>query len=136
MSIGPGVRVGVRGWGARRNIVDRGPFTVSRRPVNPADQHMWEFSNTEGAVSEILLFPWINGLEINDPVPTQKTLANVTKNKLRNQTLRNVWEKSTGINSTPGHGPLNLIKKFNGSYKRYIGGKKNKSRKNKTRKNF
>jgi len=50
-------------------------------------------------------------------------------NKARNQAMRNVWNKKTGQNSEPGTSSLNLIKKFNGTYKKHVGGKKNKSRK-------
>lgn len=134
MSISSGDRVGIRGYGPKRNIVVAGPYTVSRRPENPHNQHMWEFSNHTATISETLLFPWRNGLRKNDPVPTEKTLANVTKNKSRIQAMREVWEKSTRTSSGPGNGPLNIIKQFNGSYKKHIGGRKNKTRR-KTRGN-
>jgi hypothetical protein len=134
MSISPGDRVGIRGYGPKRNIVAAGPYTVSRRPENPYNQHMWEFSNHKDTISEALLFPWRNGLRKNDPVPTQKTLANVTRNKTRNQAMREVWEKTTGTSSGPGTGPINIIKQFNGTYKKHNGGKKNKTHR-KTRRN-
>lgn len=129
MNISPGNQVGVRGYGPKRNLVQGGPYTVRGRPVNPHNQHMWEFTNHPSTITERNLFPWKNGLKRNDPVPKPKTVANVTRNKTRNATLRAVWNKFTPTNSGPGTGPLNLIKNFNGSRKKHIGGRKNKSRK-------
>jgi hypothetical protein len=129
MNISPGNKVGVRGYGPEKNLVKGGPYTIRGRPVNPHNQHMWEFTNHPAKITERNLFPWKNGLKRNDPVPKPKTVANVTMNKARNAAMRKVWGNFTNTNSTPGTGPLNLIKKFTGNYKPGVGGRTKKSHK-------
>ena len=110
----PGDIVGMRGSGSSHGIVLSGPHTILRRPSNPHDQHMWQFVDGNGAVAEYLLFPWIQGLQLGDPVPKQRSLTNIVRNKTRNQVFRNMWERRTNTSSNPGTGPRNLIMKFVG----------------------
>jgi len=72
MDISPGDKVGIRGYGPERNIVKGGPYTIRGRPVNPHNQHMWEFTNNPSTIAERSLFPWVYGLERNDPVPKKR----------------------------------------------------------------
>ena len=110
----PGDIVGVRGSGSTKDIILSGPHTISRRPTNPHDQHMWQFVHGNGSVAEYLLFPWIQGLQLGEAVPTQRSLQNIVRNKTRNQVVRNIWERRTNTSSNPGTGPLHMIMTFAG----------------------
>ena len=114
MNFAPGDKVGVRGFGPTIHTIVSGPHTIDTRPANPHDQHMWTFRDKIGSVAQHLLVPWAQGLQIGDDVPNQRSLKNIVRNKTRNQTMRNIWERRTNTSSNPGTGPLNSIKRFVG----------------------
>jgi len=118
MKISPGDKVGIRGFDNRSSTVIGGPFTISKRPNNPHNQHMWELTEQPGAITETSLFHWMNGLKVGDKVPTNLNIA--TRNKAIRQAIDNVWEQRTNTNSQPGSGPLNIVKGMLGTNIKHI----------------
>jgi len=109
-----GEQVGIRGWGnGKTTLLMEGPFTLARRPLNPYDQHIWEFVESPGATSESLLVPWIPGhCFLGGPVPSSKEIQ--TYYEAMRKVIHTLYETNTNQSADPGTGPADWIRGFLG----------------------
>jgi hypothetical protein len=116
----PGDIVGARGWDKNRDVIVSGPMTIHKRPDNPYDQHMWEFTDHPHTIAECELFHWWRpslriGAQVPAPPPAGpwRQMERVLKeipDALEGMWARKVWDKC--VNLPFLYGPGGIFAKY------------------------